>query len=1113
MLENTNNILNKIKNVKDKEKNLVDVYKIINYSIEDSNILIHLEGIKLLENICRLFKNFINIQKLKLLLETSFDKLKDKKSLVKNELFTLFNMIIENHCFEIDKFRSFILQFCTSQKKENAQVKMGLLEYIKILFLQQNNILCLEVKKIKEKDYYNFIKKIVLIIQKETLSFIKDLCSDLLIIFKKRVEDIDSFYDLIIDLPNYRKKIINEEGVGGVEEGEYKKNLKRIKSSYSFSKTKYTGGFRNKNKEESKHERSKSNIRLNNFERNKSSTNIHNSFSSNKINNNNKSKNTTRTNFKINQKTQTGYLPKDNKKKIPSNSNINNPKTSNKKKSINNNEKNNSSKDMKKRNNYSSGKKNKDNNNNINNKECDYNGVSNNKRNSAYNFDEIKNNNNKEEDFNEKKENLLENIHNLDINSIDKYSKVIIRDFLIFINKICNENQEKEDLSYHFNTIFTIFEKILYRLIVLLNENQEIKEKYIKLKKLLDELIGHISKVIILTPCIDQIKGTNKFDDCLLETFMEKIKEFCLNKEKFYMHLLLSLYKFCEKDDVFPKMLNPKPSVIYFLKYLKNGYLETKSERLLNILKEFISETKLLNMEEKKVLLIKDNVNNNNIQRNIDEPKQYEVNNKENINDKNKIYNEEGEEEEEENEEEIKYNNNNNNIKSTNDEDKNDQIINNKIKAAILDVNEDKINNVIPNNIALKLKLFQDKLNKIPPSQDKETEITENDKSQNNKMDIKNISEKSENYIDNNNNNIKPIDKDYLNDKNIKEEKDQDHMDNEKSKLNDNDLQKIEDSIRLMSKRLDNTLNKMNEVSQRNKNSRKLNIITNNSLSNKKGNINSLNNSNNNSMTISKISENNNASIITSESFLKNNLFNFNTNNNKEIIEQLISVIKGESNKNNIYQTAKSTFHKLSIEEKIEFTKILKNSLENPVFLSQIPINTCVNLFDFILSILSYQILNQSNNEQIIVNLQGIAEHLLSFRNLNDMFKIMLFLLRKYFPKNLNNKIEDLSLIMIKVISYLLKELLKRLNNENVIGKDIICEINDLFTVTSPSSLTTATPNALFYQHIFTLLKSITDQIVFHNKNELINIIQYLQENKIVCEDYIQYLIKLQKAH
>ena len=230
------------------------------------------------------------------------------------------------------------------------------------------------------------------------------------------------------------------------------------------------------------------------------------------------------------------------------------------------------------------------------------------------------------------------------------------------------------------------------------------------------------------------------------------------------------------------------------------------------------------------------------------------------------------------------------------------------------------------------------------------------------------------------------------------------------------------------------------------------------------------------------------------------------------MIEQIISVVKGESNKNNIYQNAKIHFKKLSSEEKINFIQNLREILENPIFLKQIPINTCSNLFDFILSILSYQILSQSNDEQIIVKLQSLAEYLLSFRQLNDMFKIMLFLLKKYFPKNLNSKIEDISLVMIKVISYLLKELLKKMNEDNVIAKEIICEINDLFTVTPPSTLTTATPNARFYQGIFTLLKSITDKIASKNQNELSNVIQYLQENKIVCEDYILYLIRLQKA-
>ena len=683
--------------------------------------------------------------------------------------------------------------------------------------------------------------------------------------------------------------------------------------------------------------------------------------------------------------------------------------------------------------------------------------------------------NNKEAiNIEKKKDNLMDNIHNLDINNVEKYSKVIISDFLIFVKKVCNEEKKDEDLSYHFNLIFVIFEKFLYRIIVLLNENKEKKDKYNKLKKLLDEFIRNICKVIILTPCIDQIKGSNKFDVILLETFMEKIKDFCLNKEKFYMNLLLSLYKFCERDEIFPLELDPKPSVLYFLNYLRNGYLETKSDNLLNVLKEFISETKLLNEEEKNKLLFHDENENEEDNENINEKEKDEINKEEKEDIKKEMNNDEDD----------------GNI-SENEEEKKTEIYNNKIKDEILNNNENEINEIDKintNNIMTKLRQFQEKLNKIP-SIDKEKDITKEatdektskiNEYENNKIDKINDIKKEEESEDSNS------DEEIIKDKN-------------KSnilKLNDNDFQKIEDSIKIMSKRLDNTLNKMNQASANKNNSRRANFINN---INSASNMNSINNS----INVSKISDNNNASIMTSESYLKNNFINMNSNKNKEVIDQVIKVVKGELNQSNIFEKARDYFKMINnTEEKLDFIKILKNNLENPIYLNIIPINSCTNLFDFILNILSFQILNESNNEQIIVELQGIS---------NDMFKIMLFLLKKYFPKNLNNKIEDISLVMIKVISYLLKELLKKVDKDNIIGKDIISEINDLFTVTPPSTLTTATPNAMFYKNIFTLLKSITDHIISNNKDELVNIIQYLQENKIVCEDYIQYLMRLQK--
>ena len=190
-----------------------------------------------------------------------------------------------------------------------------------------------------------------------------------------------------------------------------------------------------------------------------------------------------------------------------------------------------------------------------------------------------------------------------------------------------------------------------------------------------------------------------------------------------------------------------------------------------------------------------------------------------------------------------------------------------------------------------------------------------------------------------------------------------------------------------MSKRLDNTLNKMNQVtSNKNTNNNRRNNYINNINANSLNNLNSINNS----INVSKISDNNNASIMTSESYLKNNFININNNmnKNKEIIDQLIKVVKGELN-----QISLNT-----VEEKLEFIKILKNNLENPTFIEIVPINSCTNLYDFIINILSFQILTQSNYEQIIVELQGISEKLINFRQLNDMFKVMLFI-KKIFSK------------------------------------------------------------------------------------------------------------------
>ena len=1034
ILENSNEILNKIKFVKDKNKNLVDVYKTINYSIEDSNILIHLEGIKMLENICKLINQNINAQKLKLILETCFTKLKDKKSIIKNELFNLFNIVIEYQCFEISKFISFILNYCSNDKNDNSIIKQGLLEYIKSLFLQENRNVQLQIDNISEKEFLNYTKKVINIIEKESISIIKDLCSDLLIILKRKINSQRAFYDLIESLPNYRKKMIQTEEKNEMNESSYRKNLRQIKSSYSFSnfkkRNRNTKSLNNLNYSINSNSNSNMNS-IGNDSISSSNNGTFNKFKKINVRSNHYSKNNIR---KINKKklniSFSNSPPRQDRNKNYKNVNVNDidEKIVNKTEIRDDNHKK-----------YEKINSINNNNNKTINKEN--------------NMDSLE----------QKKLSLLKSIDNINEETIEKYSKIIIKDFFVFIKKICQH--KTDDLATHFELIFMIYEKIFNRIIIILKENKD-KNKHqnvAKFIKLIDELMNLLTKVIILTPGIQQIKGSSKFNIIKFEKYLCIFSNYCFNKEKYYIHLLLNLYKLCEGgDDDFPPKFDPKYSTIFFLNYIKKANNEINSKKILNILKQFIAETNVLSLSEKNDLLEGIELNSDN---------EIDVsfgNTNTNANNKN------------EEDEECNIIKDKDNNKNENNIDKNSLVgTDTHILDLPLKIENSKLKKNELNDIEKSIKLMSNRLslNKFPTQENINRNIDEKKRSNSNNNEIikeNNNDSKSKNKVVDNNE-IKK----NMNSLNIP-------ISVIRNKLTLNNKEKLLLKIHSTNRSPPNILKKNNEN-------------TNPKINNKNNNINTLNSVN----------------IIPQTNKLKANT-NTNDNNSKvyiQTINQIIKILRNESTDEGIFNLAISQFLKLlSVEQKSEFINYLNNSLKNPIFFKNISINLLLNFYDFILSLLSFEILKFPNEESNISTLQLLAQNLLDYCNLNDIFKVLLFLLKKYFPKDLNKKIADISLVMIKIIAYFLKELLKNLNKGKINGRAIICEINDLFTNTPPSNLTTLTPNCSFYQNIFTLLKTITDQIISQDKKELSGIIKYLQEKKIVCEDYIQYLIRLNNS-
>ena len=1054
ILEGANEILNKIKFVKDKEKNLVDVYKTINYSIEDSNILIHLEGIKLLENICRLINKYINLQKLKFLLEACFEKLKDKKIIIKNELFKLFNIVIEYQCFELNKFISFILNYCSNERNDNSIIKLGLLEYIKLLFLIQNIKVQNQIDTITEKDYLYYTKIIVNIIEKESLSLIKDLCSDLLIIFKRNINSQMSFYDLIASLPNYRKKIIQNEEKNEMNESSYKKSLRQIRSSYSFS------NLKNKNR---------NNRSINNLTLNNSNLNISRNDSVCSNSNFNKFK---KLNIKTNNNYKVNNLRYSKNKNNKMNISFNNSPQRKNRLRVQSNEN-----DLKVINKTEIVDENKS----INKKQY--------KKLNTSNIKKNKINNNNSDSLEQRKKELLKSIENINEETIEKYSKLIIKDFLVFIKKACQ--QKKEDLSPHFELIFMIYEKIFNRIIFIMKENKNKSQYLSKYVKLIDELINYLTKILILAPGIQQIKGSSKFNILKLEKYLCVFQNFCFNKEKYYMHILLNLYKLCEgNDEDLPKKFDPKNSTIFFLNYIKKGNIDLNSKKILSILKQFIAETNALTLSEKSDLLEGIELNEEKFELDEISFKNLKINNK----------NIEGETNIKIDKNKNNINNSNNNINNKNNITENSLM--DKKSTNMITNEEEELNN---NNFDLPLKLNEDYSTTRLKKNDFD-KIEESIRLMTYRLNSTSLAPK-ENINDNN----KDINKNNSNNEIKNKSKDKSNNDDNhirKNKvLDDNEIKRNMNALNIPSSLL------KNKLSLDNKKNLMIKINTSNkpnlNLSNSNDNINSKKQKKSNDLNISKDKNN----INTQTNTIKLNTMPNNSSEYIQTLNQIIKTLKNESTGEGVFNLAISQFLKLtSIEQKLEFINYLHKSLEKPIFIKNTSINILLNFYDFILSLLSFEILKFSNEESVVISLQALAQYLLNYRKLNDMFKVLLFLLKKYFPKDLNKKIEDISLVMIKVIAYLLKELLKNIKSEKVNGRDIICEINDLFTNTPPSTLTTLTPNCSFYQNIFTLLKSITDQIVSQDIKELSGIILYLKEKKIVCDDYFQYLIRLNNS-
>ena len=303
-----------------------------------------------------------------------------------------------------------------------------------------------------------------------------------------------------------------------------------------------------------------------------------------------------------------------------------------------------------------------------------------------------------------------------------------------------------------------------------------------------------------------------------------------------------------------------------------------------------------------------------------------------------------------------------------------------------------------------------------------------------------------------------------------------------------NIFKKLQDKLNQESRRLDQTINKYQfkeiPIEQSKENSFCDNpfnkpLIINESFTSKKNGINIINNSHEYESLIFKI-----PSILL---------------DNK--IEEISVYIKLEM-----------CFEKIqSIDTKLNYISLLKQVLNNVVMLKHASFPVFLNLYNYILSLQSNE-LNRNDFEPSLANiqLQNLLDYILTNKELSEMLRTIIVLIKRYFPPNLSIILVIKTITILKLLTEYLKKIKAIIYGSNIHLKEVLSEINDFLYEYPPGKLNKKLPLFELYYEIFEEMKKITDCLVKNKKNslkEMTEAISFVKSRNItVSIDFIKYL-------
>jgi len=202
-----------------------------------------------------------------------------------------------------------------------------------------------------------------------------------------------------------------------------------------------------------------------------------------------------------------------------------------------------------------------------------------------------------------------------------------------------------------------------------------------------------------------------------------------------------------------------------------------------------------------------------------------------------------------------------------------------------------------------------------------------------------------------------------------------------------------------------------------------------------------------------------------------------------------------------------------TITSKLDFISLLRQVLNNVLMLKNSSFNVYMQLFNFILSLQIYELnLSDCNPSLPCEYLKSLLDLLVNNKDLTDMIRIIIVLIKKYFPINMSVILESRTIVTLKLLNSYLKQLNNVILSAYINIKSIFIEVNDFLFFSPPSLLSDEFPLAELYMEIYQEIRNTTDNIIKScrtniMKNELMEAVVFIKSKiKNPSMDYIKYL-------